>query len=617
MSRIKKLILAGLIVAGLSTIAIVSTPKLVSAAAGDGGGGGSSGCSAFTFSTCFGAVWRYYKTTSDPYPIKNVGAGYTYVSGCGSTGGFFAYVLPSKYAPNYPGDVRSWQIGPVDGQSGNRSIFFGGWTNYRVFSSPSDTLPANLTTGDYSWYAVEKAFALTKSLGQNSGYSWNGSSTLGWFCYQGLNYNLEPTITGSPSVSEGSSTVDLTPAVNNSGQTNSSNVQWQINRFIVDPGDTVPSGATNSSTPANHFGHGAALISGGSGTRQFARGVTSLTVSPQDIGDYLVGTRICYALSVQPVSHTSSNWRHSNPFCVIIAKKPKVNVVGGDLIVGNNTISTLSNIVTSTSKKKVGSQDRIFGSWGEYAVFASGTVTGMSSGSGYTGGTTNNNFCDLSLLTFANAADNNCGVSVPKGNYKIDKGLPDIGSRFYGARSLGNNPTVNISNQNSGVYSGSGTISINASSGVQAGKWVVINAPNATVNITGNIEYTSNTLNSIGDIPQVVIIANRINIRGSVTQVDAWLVARGSSGILNTCNDVSDTAALNADICKEQLTVNGPVVAQKLLLRRTAGSGIGQASGMPAEKFNLRPDAYLWALNLSIEAGRVQTVYSKELPPRF
>lgn len=619
MNGIKRLILLGLMVAGFSVIAVVSMPRLASAAAGDGGGGGSSGCSEFTHSTCYGAVWRYFKTTSNSFAIKNIGPGYTYATGCGSSGGLFAYVLVNKYYPHAYTDVskvRSWQIGPVDGVSGNRSIFFGGWTNYRVFSSPSDPMPTSLSAGDYSWYAVEKAFALTKSLGQNSGYSWNGSSSLGWFCYEGLNYNLTPTITGSPSVSEGGSDVSLTPAVSNGGETQSSNVRWEINRFIVDPGDTAPNGATNSSTPASHFGHDAALISGGSGTRQFARGVTTLTVSPQAIGDHEVGTKICYALSVKPVSSTNSNWRHSNPFCVIIAKKPKVNVVGGDLIVGNNTIPVASNIATSTSTKRVGSQNRTFGSWAEYAIFASGQVTGMSSGSGYSEGTTNSNFCDLSLLTFANASNDNCGVSIPKGNYKIDKGLPDIGSRFYGARNL-SSASVDISSTSSGVYTRTGIISVRASSDVSSGKWVVINAPNATVNITGDIKYTSNLLDSISDIPQVVIIANRINIQGHVNQVDAWLVARGSSGVLNTCSDVSDTAALTAGICDEQLTINGPVVAQKLLLRRTAGSGSGQDSGVPAETFNLRPDSYLWAVNLSTEAGRVQTVYSKELPPRF
>ncbi|HEU4715637.1 MAG TPA: hypothetical protein VFS14_02290, partial [Candidatus Saccharimonadales bacterium] len=110
----------------------------------------------------------------------------------------------------------------------------------------------------------------------------------------------------------------------------------------------------------------------------------------------------------------------------------------------------------------------------------------------------------------------------------------------------------------------------------------------------------------------VVIIANNINIHGNVRQIDAWLVA---SGTINTCNDF--TGNLTSNKCNQPLAVNGPVVTNRLVLNRTAGSGTGAQSGDPAERFNLRPDAFLWAQLQASGNDKAQTVYSTELPPRF
>lgn len=448
-------------------------------------------------------------------------------------------------------------------------------------------------------------------------------------------WSLNPSVDlGGKSSAAAGETVTVSPTITNSGEGPSSNTYWSLSTMTYPPGSTPPTGTSVSDNngqasavparPCQHFqGRGASNCQTvRTGTGNYPPGQNPLNNIDHVIGNYPLGTKVCYALSVfsrdnSDLDPTRQQWGHSALVCLTVGKKPNVHVIGGDLIVGNATIANLSNVTTSTATKRVGSQNRTFGSWSEYAIIASGVVSGMSSGSGYSGGSTTTDFCDLSLLTFSNASRGSCGVSVPKGGYKVNKGLPDVGSRFFSSGNLGSNPTVDISTRNSGVYRGTGNISISASSGVQAGKSVIINAPNATVTITGNIQYSGGVLRSVSDLPQVVIIANRINIRGSVTQVDAWLVARGDSGILNTCNDVGDTAALTASICDRPLTVNGPVVAQKLLLRRTAGADSIQNSGDPAEVFNLRPDAYLWAAARSINAGRVQSVYSKELPPRF
>jgi len=430
-----------------------------------------------------------------------------------------------------------------------------------------------------------------------------------------INYNLTPTISGNPAFAESGSSVSLSPTVSNSGSTTSSSVRSSLTRFQLGTSDSVPTGGSTSTPPIAHYGNGASQLSSENIT--FARGNNVLSVGAQTMPDLPIGDRVCYGLSVQPRAHNSSQWRHSTPFCVTIAKTPKIHVLGGDVIVGENSADP-DQILTSTTRKSVSGANRTFGSWGEYAVSATGSIAGMASGAGYSGGATGVNFCTVSYLTLTNAGSSVCGPSSPKGNFDYGTGLPNISARFGDGQSLGNVASVNLSAQSSGVYSTNRNINVNASSDIGVGQWVVINAPNQTVNITGDIRYTGAPLSSAADIPQIIIIANRINIRENVENVDAWLIASGTNGIINTCSQITNPLTqLDAGRCDDRLTVNGPIAARQLLLYRTAGAGTGSASGNPAEVFNLRPDAYLWATYYSSTAGRIQTVSTQELPPRF
>ena len=430
---------------------------------------------------------------------------------------------------------------------------------------------------------------------------------------EGSNYSLDPNISASPKAQEPGSPISLTPSVNNSGSTEAPGIQWQITEFRDDSPGALPIKGASNLAPTAYYGHGATVIQ--SATNQsFNTGVNSFAANPRILGDYPVGARICYTLSVQPRTQADSQWQHSPPDCIVISKRPKVQILGGDLIVGQ---ATPSSIVANPTVKVVGGVSKTFGSWAEYGVVASGTVTGFASGAGYAGGQTNSAVCGVSLLTFTNAGASTCSASTPKGGYSNASVLPDISSRLIASSGLGASPTINIDSMTTGSYSATGNVTINGGT-IGAGKWVVINAPTATVTIKGNIIYDpAAVLHTIADIPQVVIIANNINIDGGVSQVDAWLIATGSTGNLNTCSQVTDPTQLNAGVCNQLLTVNGPVVARHLYLYRTAGAGTGAASGDPSEVFNLRPDAYLWATSYSESSGRLQTVTTKELPPRF
>ena len=438
------------------------------------------------------------------------------------------------------------------------------------------------------------------------------------------NYTLTPQVNSvTPDEIEAGSEVDVRTSVIDAGDVASASTRWEITKIVVQPGAAIPhnvAGGTISGTApcqsgggaasGNHFqGAGATCDYVTGGDRTFNLGTTSLLANDVNVGDVPAGTRVCFALSVRPRSNTDGNWAHSRPLCAIISKKPKLQVWGGD-------ISVRGDVETATSRKDLGGM-KTFGSWVEYGLLAIGQNRGMASGSGLNGG--HDGAVDQwNKLTFANI-DNSGANSY--GYYSLPI-RPALSGQFINNPSSGA-PGANLGSLNSGTYKGANaTISASdvGQDGSGKGKTIIIVAT-GTVTINGNITYKgpggSDNFTNADQLPQVIIIANAINITGGVNRIDAWLLTTGTNGTINTCSDVATNAPLTIDICSGPLTVNGPIETAHLYLRRTAGSGTGSASGDPAETFNLRGDAYVWARNREGEAGKAQTVYSVELPPRF
>ncbi len=271
----------------------------------------------------------------------------------------------------------------------------------------------------------------------------------------------------------------------------------------------------------------------------------------------------------------------------------------------------------------------VWGSWGEYGLLSTGFVRTMASGAGLNKDNDSISSAQSawSKLTFANVPSGTC-TAVGYGCYttKSNAGtIPDVESRFFTSGSAVNytKPTLKLSDETTGqhVYLLNTDLELPKSE-LKTGRSVIIKTT-GNVTISGNLTYNSSPLTDIKQIPQLVIIAKNIYIKDSVERVDAWLIAKGTTanktGILDTCDidRINYKAKLTSQKCNKVLTVNGPVMAQSLWLRRTAGSGTGTASGSPAEIFNLRSDAYLWGLAQSAESSRLETIETRELPPRF
>ena len=167
--------------------------------------------------------------------------------------------------------------------------------------------------------------------------------------------------------------------------------------------------------------------------------------------------------------------------------------------------------------------------------------------------------------------------------------------------------------------------------------------------------YKSNpSVKAAAALPQVLIFANNISIAENVTRVDAWLIA--NEGTINTCagHNVNNVVARDAKQqyvnfggnCDKTLVVNGPVYAHHMELLRTAGANHGngdsladsltdddprerslgstrstsdarRGSAAPAEIFNLRADAYIWAYNQAQRYSEAVVTYTRELAPRY
>ena len=456
-------------------------------------------------------------------------------------------------------------------------------------------------------------------------------------------YSLTPGVTTNASgIIEPNTTFAVTPSVSNTGPTKSNATQWQVTQIIVLPGKIVPNpagglSASNAPPCGNYFRAppGASCSTVKTGTTVFDEngGWLSgavLSASNVTVGDLAVGTKLCFAYSLQPYSSSSTEWRHSAPVCLVVGKRPKVQVQGGDLTVGKTFVGApvISSVRTSKSIKTIGTTQNTFGSWIEYGIFATGSVTGAASGSAYAGpsGMANATDCLASRLSFTN--NNNVALCDAIGKYTTPRSIPDVAASFASPGAIiSGTITPNNLLATAGTYIGtSGSDLVLDVSVLDPGKSVILKA-SGTVTIIGNQTYNPDNngakYSSASQLPQLVIIANKIIINDNVTNVDAWLIASGVDGIVETCNTGSPTYVLNdplkltSDKCKTPLTVNGPVMAKQLWLRRTAGSGTDLASGDPAEVFNLRPDAYLWAATRATGSGRVQTMYTTELPPRL
>ena len=392
-------------------------------------------------------------------------------------------------------------------------------------------------------------------------------------------YGLTPEVSGGETVAADSSAqFGNTITSESDSLTTATNVQWRSYGFVTQDGSTPSKQGEYDSIDTICSGLSACgQIGGGSGVSVQVAQTQSLPSTSYSTAGLHYGDKVCSLLAISPYeSNAAHAWRVSATKCITITKTPRLQVWGNDVRVGSGfTLSgnRSSSIVTNR------------GSWGEYGVFAGNAITTF--GSAASPSSTN--------LTFANTS--------PTGHYATAANLgtiPDVKTYLTKAGNATYAAKTGISLEDRG------SASFTLPGGYQANKVYVTTG---TVTIDQNITTTSTG----SPLTQMVIIADTINIAPSVTQIDAWLIATSR---INTCstpgNPVEAPTVAN---CGTQLTVNGPLMTEQLLLRRTGGDDADQNSA--AETINLRGDAYVWIRSLAEATGTVRTVYTRELAPRY
>ncbi len=335
--------------------------------------------------------------------------------------------------------------------------------------------------------------------------------------------------------------------------------------------------------------------------------------------DAKVGDMICRIVAIKDYNykHSDANERRvSSPACVTVTKLPWVQIWGGDVRVGNGIGTVAGNGSAQIVTLKTTKDGAVYGSWGEYGMMApqnNGTIVSATGGvlsgkNGYSGDFDRyrNNLAFANTSTVAGRWAPPSSVALPNFGRGTAVGATiDVGA-YSGntVRTVAGNATIH------GTLPGSSTLVIEAG---------------GNVTIDGDLLYGVTEVDNATKLPQLVIKAKNIIIKGNVRQVNAWLIAQPTAanrdGVISTCDEIRRGSAyydgLNINTCKEQLVINGTIIARQMQLRRTFGAE-GAALAQPAEVLNQRADVFMWGSRYN--KGRdlqITTATTTEVAPRF
>lgn len=323
--------------------------------------------------------------------------------------------------------------------------------------------------------------------------------------------------------------------------------------------------------------------------------------APYTVESLPTGSKVCFGVSMNPwidcgggnncpngITKTGE-WRHSAPKCFIVSKKPYFSVENG-MVVTSGGISTSINLRDKTKA----------GSWSEYAAIAKGKVSSnFATNAASFGGTTEPN-SQWNYLTFANKPNN--------GNFTANPTNELINPVSFFRSAAGSDDGDEVSYANTTIFRHKSDTEIDSS--LEPG----VHYYDKDVTITEDLT----------DSDQIVIVAKgNLTIQSDVSKVRAWLIVRGT--LYTSDKAVSDGNILDNEV---QLTIYGPVRAKSIKFRRTYGSGV-KADNLDiinpnhdqfeeaAEQFIDTAGTYVWSYYNSVDKGRIQTVYLREVAPRY
>ncbi len=394
-----------------------------------------------------------------------------------------------------------------------------------------------------------------------------------------------------------------------------------------------------------------------------------------NIPDVAAGTRVCIRSVIFPATSGRDDnysnpdgdgkWAYSAPVCFVVAKKPSLQVWGGNVYsrgrinTGLSVKRSLSGYSNAPYSVEGSGSNYVFGSFGENGLIAGSTVVGFSSGAstGYArntdgvlspnpfivntvantpdaGGGRSVSLCDRSPLTFANST---CGsgfvgmVGRAAGSTDIENDKYNIlasfirdvedGKKVSGVVTL--NDRSKAQPDGTYYYRGDDDLVLNAQSVAQSTIQMVHS--DKTIYIKGNLLY-DDEYEKYTQLPKLVLYGKNVAIDCNVSRIDALIVA--DEKVITCDNFNGDISAANfTDAIKarindaknsNQLFINGAVVSKSLIANRTYGAATGANSIIPSEVINFDPTLYMWGGLGNDEGGdgNLEVTMFKELAPR-
>jgi hypothetical protein len=421
------------------------------------------------------------------------------------------------------------------------------------------------------------------------------------------NYNLSPTVTVNQTTADEGDTVTFSYRIENTATSASAGAACNSRDGS---GAVVPVALTCNPGPQTFPGSSGVVTVG----------TENIVISGQP-----AGTRICRRLTVTPATQ-AGNTATSVDACVIVAKTPYVNFMGGDVWAGGGFARYQPACNTSAKITTVGqalggtAPTQYAGSVVEYQAFALNRVRGFGSSSrplvaeggfGSSGRRltyANSDSVDVSHLGYYGAASH-CIIDYIDLFWWLATPIP------------GSNPVINVGTQPDGIYvTSSGNLHLTGT--MRPGSKQVYIAQFHTY-IDGDIRYPDSYAN-VNDIPNLVVISafSDIYVAPTVSRMDGLYVADGdgiSRGFFRTCWPKPATQAAGDACDQRQLVINGTVLAANLDLARSFGASGGTVPQRQtaAEVFNFSPELYLRNALSGNDETTVQTTNVLELPPRF
>lgn len=488
------------------------------------------------------------------------------------------------------GGVHGWISG--GGCDGTGTGSTDGYSNWDGTASSESTWGNDRVIDDWT-YAYSDPVPFTVSVG-------------------GPTYGLTPTVNVAPSS-------QVVPAQNPmfsysvaNSAASSNTTTWSIRSIIVPPGVTLPSDYRNGfdgtgRTCASYYAappRGAVTCNDAlaSGSGNFP----GTSIADETVPNtYPVGTLICRSLTVDSYNQLSApNARTSALTCVMVTALPYVSVIGGTIWSGGSTDAATGYV---NNQGKIEGSSTItagFGSLGEYDLFATNSINYFGSAGRPGPVLTTSGVADGTGLTFGSASS----LGVFSSSHKIT----DLVAKLC-AGVLANN-TANFAGVNDEV--------------IRVGEHPIKCL--TTLNIKKNIMYDPTGATSFGQLPSLIVVANRIEIDGSVKEIagnfyaaEAFITcAEGPRNLTDNSNSGKTSRITTTGSCTTngQLVINGSITVAKqrvagadnpLVLNRTYG---GTKIGEPAEVIRMRPEVFLTPYENSL---LLTTVNETELPARY